>query len=181
MKSHLARELDAKMAESAQTLYRHQIAGLRPAMPETVERRDPRTQNWSGVHRRKGVGNRCDGFLSCKHILRISTIFLESGDLEAPTAHKISTSAKSALTTMAPMPAHTDALAFLPRRHVCTDLIDHAGDLVARDARILQAWPMSFFHEGIAVTDSARLHSDGDLVFPWFWNLSRGDFKGRAR
>jgi hypothetical protein len=35
------------------------------------------------------------------------------------------------------MPPHTDPLTLLPRRDARANLVDHAGDLMTRDARIM--------------------------------------------
>ena len=53
------------------------------------------------------------------------------------------------------MPAEADALAGLEERDVGADGVDDAGDLVAGRAGKLDAGPLAFFGERVAVADAA--------------------------
>ena len=44
------------------------------------------------------------------------------------------------------------------------DGVDYASDLVAGDARELDAGPMAFFGERVAVAHAARMDADADMV-----------------
>jgi hypothetical protein len=65
---------------------------------------------------------------------------------------------------MAAMPTDSNALAALPVRDIGADGVDAAGDFVSRNARILDAGPMAFFHHGIAMANAAGFDFDADLV-----------------
>jgi hypothetical protein len=68
------------------------------------------------------------------------------------------------------MPADAHSLAGLPSRDIRADGVNAAGDFVPGNARILNPRPMAFFYEGIAVTDTAGLDFDADLVAGGFGN-----------
>jgi hypothetical protein len=53
---------------------------------------------------------------------------------------------------MAAVPADAYALPKLPGYDSLANCVDNARDLVSRNSGILQAGPMPFFYEGIAVT-----------------------------
>src|SRR2546426_5927549 len=106
---------------------------------------------------------------------------MESRDSEILTPDKIPTTTRDTLTTVPAMPSHTHPLAILPRRHARSDLVDHSGHLVARDARVLQPGPMSFLHKQVTMTHTTGLHLDAHLVRPWCRHLSFDHFEWRAR
>src|SRR5207245_4559966 len=60
--------------------------------------------------------------------------------------------------TMPAMPAHTDALTFLPFNDVATNRIDPSPDFMTRHTRILKSGPETIFDEHIAVANAARLY-----------------------
>ena len=77
---------------------------------------------------------------------------------------------------MPAVPADSDPLARRPSGDTCADRIDDAGDLVSRDARVLDAGPESLFGQGVAVADAASFDADaygsdagiGDFAFREF-------------
>src|SRR5437870_9100574 len=106
---------------------------------------------------------------------------MESGDSEILTPDKIPTTTRNTLTTVPAMPSHTHPLALFPRRHAHSDLVDHSGHLVARDARVLQPGPMSFLHKQVTMTHTTGLHPEADLVGPRCRDLSFDHVERRAR
>jgi hypothetical protein len=62
---------------------------------------------------------------------------------------------------------HTYALAGAPAHHASADCVDHAGDLVPRDAREGEVGPLPFDRETVAVADTADLDADADLAPRW--------------
>jgi hypothetical protein len=82
---------------------------------------------------------------------------------------------------MAAMPSHTHPLALLPRRDARANLVDHADNLMTRDAWILEPGPISFLHEHVTVTDPTGLDSDAHPVRPRVWNLSHDHFEWCSR
>ena len=79
------------------------------------------------------------------------------------------------------MPTHSNALAGFPVRDVGADRVDAAGDFVSGDARILDAGPMAFFHQRIAVTDAAGFDLNAHLVAGGFGDGSLYQFEIAAR
>jgi hypothetical protein len=82
---------------------------------------------------------------------------------------------------MAAMPAHAHALAGFPLRHARAQGIDDADDFMAGHAGILQAWPLAFFHDRIAVADAAGLHFDPHPAGARLGNVTFNEFKSSAR
>jgi hypothetical protein len=82
---------------------------------------------------------------------------------------------------MSSVPAYADPLAFLPGRHAQPNSIDHTGDLMARDARIVQPWPVPFLHKDVTVTDAASLYLDANGIRTRFWHLTIHSLKRAAR
>jgi hypothetical protein len=61
------------------------------------------------------------------------------------------------------MPAHADALTFLPFRDVVADCFDASSDFMTRHTRILKPGPQPLFDEHIAVANAARVHLHTNL------------------
>jgi hypothetical protein len=181
MKAHLIRKLDAQMPESAKSLYRDKIACLGPAMAETIEGRDSRTEDRCGLNRRQGVGNGSDRFASDDHVLRVSTICMESGDLKILATHEVSTPAWHTLAAMPAVPSYAGTLALPPDGYAWTDGIDHPGHLVAGDARIDETRPVPVLREGVAMTHSAGFYSYSHRVRARLGDGAFYDFEGSTR
>ena len=169
------------MAEPAQPLHGHKISCSRPAMAQTIERRNARAENGSRLCRRERVRNGSQGLAPCNHVVRIPAIITESRDSEILATDEIPTTTGDTLTAVPAVPSHPHPLALLPRRHARSDRVDHPGHLVPRDARVLQPGPMSFLHKQVTMTDPTGLHSDADCIGPRSRDLSRDNFEWRAR
>jgi hypothetical protein len=65
---------------------------------------------------------------------------------------------------VASVPAEADALAGLEKGDVGANGVDDAGDLVAGGAGILDAGPMAFFGERVAMADAAGVDANADLA-----------------
>src|SRR5437867_9465381 len=106
---------------------------------------------------------------------------MESRDSGILTPDKIPTTTRDTLTTVPAMPSHTHPLALLPRRHARSDLVDHSGHLVARDARVLQPGPMALLPKQVAMADPTGMHLDAHLVRPRCRDLPFDHVERRAR
>ena len=106
---------------------------------------------------------------------------MEPRDAQIPAADKAAAAARLTLAAVAAMPAHSDTLALLPDRWARSNLVNDAGHLVTRDARVFQPRPVAFLHKQVAMTDPARLHFDAHLVGPWRRHLLLDHFEGTAR
>jgi len=85
------------------------------------------------------------------------------------------------MAAMTAMPAHADALARFPLRTAGADGIHDPDDFMAGNARILQAGPMAFLDQGIAVADATGLDFDPHLAGARFGDWAFYDFKRSAR
>jgi hypothetical protein len=59
---------------------------------------------------------------------------------------------------MASMPSDSDTLPLLPSGNTTTYFIDNANNLVAGNAWILDARPLTFFGKNVAVADATSVH-----------------------
>ena len=107
----------------------------------------------------------------------ISSVIMKSCDTEIQASHEVATPAGIAFTTMSTVPAHTDALPSLPRRHTGSHLVHNAGYLVTCDPWVVQAWPIAFLHKQVTMTNPAGLHFNADLVCSGCRDLSIDDLE----
>jgi hypothetical protein len=82
---------------------------------------------------------------------------------------------------VATVPADTDSLSLLPAGHAGTQFIDCADDFVTRNAGVLDAGPLAFFREHVAVTDAAGLDPDSHVSCAWLGNLALDDLEITSR
>ena len=78
---------------------------------------------------------------------------------------------------MAAVPSDADALAGLPVGDIGADGVDAAGDFVSGNARILDAGPMAFLYQRVAVADAAGFDFDAHLIAGGFGNISFDEFE----
>jgi hypothetical protein len=89
---------------------------------------------------------------------------------------EIAIAAGVALSAMTAVPAHAYALAGLPLCDAPAHSVHDADYFMARYSRVLEAGPLSFLYEGIAMADAAGLNFDphpasgrlGDVTFDNF-------------
>jgi hypothetical protein len=78
---------------------------------------------------------------------------------------------------MTSVPSNSDALARFPVGYVGAHGINAAGDFMSGNAWILEAGPMAFLYERIAVTDTAGFDFDPHLIAGGFGNVSFDELK----
>src|SRR5260370_27458100 len=100
----------------------------------------------------------------------------EGGDFFGLAVNEVAASAGVAGEIMAAVPSHSYALAGFPVGYVGADGVDAAGDLVSGNARILEAWPIAFLYQHVAVADAAGFDFDPDLVAGGLWDGSFSRF-----
>jgi hypothetical protein len=100
--------------------------------------------------------------------------------VEVLTTHEITSAAGVTLAAVTAMPSHPDPLAFPPNRDTGTNSIDHACDLMARHARVIEAGPMAFLCKGVAMADSAGLYFDANRIRTRFGHRPFHDLKWTA-
>jgi hypothetical protein len=101
----------------------------------------------------------------------------DAGDFLVLAENEIAAAAGVASETMTAVPPDSGALAGFPVGNVGTDSVDAAGDFVSGNAWILEAGPMAFLYERIAVTDTAGFDFDPHLIAGGFGNVSFDEFK----
>src|SRR5207302_441626 len=88
--------------------------------------------------------------------------------------------ARIAIAAVVAVPADAHAIAGRPRRNARAHGIDHAGNFVARHARVSLAGPVTLFDEGVAMAYPACCYADTDRARSWFKNRPLGDFEVAA-
>ena len=173
-------ELNSQVPEPSDALDGHQLARQRAAVPQRIERRDPRTQQRRGFRRIERFGHGRDGLHGSDHVVAIATVEADSRNPEVRAVREITPPARQAGSILPAVPAHADALAPLPLPHACAHFVDHAGHLVSWHARVDDARPTALLREYIAVTDSARLHANPDFARPRLRNVPLDNLEVRS-
>jgi hypothetical protein len=103
---------------------------------------------------------------------------VNGSDLLVAAVDEVAAAARMANETMPTMPPDSDPLSRLPERNIGTDCVDASGDLVPRYPRIFEPiGPQTFFHEHIAVADTACFNLDPNLVAFWLGYGALEDFE----
>src|ERR1019366_5169784 len=140
------------------------IAGTRAGVAQRVVDGDSSAEQRRGVGCWQVLGDCGNRFGRRNHVLLVTAIVADGCDFFVLAVNEIATAAGFADETMTAMPTNADALAGLPVGDVSAHGIDTAGDFVSGNARILNAGPVAFFHERIAVADATGFDFDPDLV-----------------
>jgi hypothetical protein len=98
-------------------------------------------------------------------------------DFLVAAVNEIAAAAGIAGEIMATVPAHAYALARFPVGYIGADGVDAAGDFVSGNAWILEAGPLSFLYERVAVADAAGFDFDPDLGAAWVGDVSLDEFE----
>ncbi len=182
LEPHLHRVLHSEMTETAEAKHRHHVAGPRTAVPKRVVSRDARAHQRCGFHRGQILRHQCQRHGGSKHVIGITAVEGNAGDLEGDlTAEEIAAPAGIAMTAMTAMPARAHALARFPLRNPRAHGIHRPVHFMAGNARVLQPRPKAFLHQGIAVTDAARLDFDPHPAGGGLWDFAFNNFKRPVR
>src|SRR6266851_6818247 len=122
------------MAEAANTQDGNHVARHRSAVAERIEGRDPGAEQRRSFGSAKLVRDRRERMSGSHHRLGISAVIRDAGDAQVAAVNKPAPQARLAMPAMPPKPADTDALPDPPPAHAGADRVDHARDLVARNA-----------------------------------------------
>src|SRR5438309_52971 len=79
------------------------------------------------------------------------------------------------------MPSDADPLPRCPSEHARSDRIDHAGDFVPRNSRVLNAGECAFLRIRVAVADATGLNFDSDRTSSRLRNVALDELKGSLR
>src|SRR5882762_5565492 len=165
------------MAQSADALHGDEIAGTRARVAERIENGDAGTEQRRGFGSGEFFRDRSHRLSGGHHVFLVAAVVSDSGDFFVLAVNKVAAAAGIAGEIMTAVPSDADALAGLPVRYVGADGVDAAGDLVSGNARILDAGPIAFLYERVAVADAAGLDFDPDLVAGGIGNVSLDEFE----
>src|SRR2546428_1733968 len=147
-------KLNSKVPQAADALHGNEVRWHSPAVAEGIEGGD------SGAHQRtclcgiQALRHGCERFDRGEHVFLIAAVIADAGNFQVEAIRKISAAASNASAVLAPVPADADALAFFPAGNAGADVVNHACDFVSGGAGILNAGPVTFFYEAVAVADA---------------------------
>src|ERR1019366_811136 len=162
--AHLPRILDSQMAQSADALNGDQIASARARIAQRIENGDAGTKQRGGLGGVQVFGDGGDGFGGREHIFLVTAIVADAGDLPVLAVNEVASAAGIAGEAMAAVPSDSHAMAGFPVGDVGADGVDAPGNFVAGNAWILNAGPMAFLYECVAVADAAGFDFNSDLI-----------------
>jgi hypothetical protein len=165
------------MTESSDALNRDQIAGMRARIAQRIENGDAGTEKRAGLGGVKVVWDGSDGFGGRNHVFRVTAIVADAGNLFELAIDEVAATAGIAGETMAAVPTDSYALAGFPVADAGADGVDAAGNFVPGNAWVLQAGPMAFLYECVAVADAAGFDFNPDLVAGGFGDGSFDEFE----
>jgi hypothetical protein len=179
--AHLSRILDSQMAKSADALNGDQIASARARVAKRIENRDACAKQRRGLGRGDVVWDGCDRLGGRNHVFRVTAVVADGGNFLVLAENEIAAAAGIASETMTAVPPDSDAPAGFPVGNVSTDRVDAAGDFVSGNAWILEAGPMAFLYERVAVADAAGFDFNPDLGAAGLGDVSFDEFEITAR
>src|SRR5262249_9494439 len=131
------------------------------AVAQRIERGDAGAHQRRRLDRREPIGDRGERAGGRDHVVGVTAVVADARNLERDLARdEVTAAARAAIAPVPAVPAQADPLAGFPTGHAGADVVDDAGDLVARGARILDARPDSLLRHRVAVADAAGLDLD---------------------
>jgi hypothetical protein len=167
------------VAETADPLHGHEIAGHCATIAERVVSGDSGAEQWRGIHVAEILWDGDKGFGGGQHVFLISAVVADPADFHVAAVFEVTAAALATCEVVSAMPTDSDALTFLPSRNTCTQLIDYTGDFVSRNAGVFNTWP-TFFCEDVAVADTTSMNLDAHLSRSWVGNLAFDKFEVSA-
>jgi hypothetical protein len=141
---------------------------------------DAGTEERGGVNIIEAIGNECESVGWSDDVVGIAAVEGNSGDLAVFAEDEIAAAAGRTVITVAAVPTEAYALAWLEERHIGADRIDDAGDLMAGNARILDAGPITELGQRIAVADAAGLNPNANVAGAGIGKFSCDELKRSA-
>ncbi|SPE28870.1 hypothetical protein SBA2_410053 [Acidobacteriia bacterium SbA2] len=175
--SKLVGELNSQVAQTANTLHRHQVARQRPTVPQRVVGGNSGAQQWCSFDVAQTVRYRRQGLDGSHHELLVPTVIADARDFHIAAIAEVSAPAGVARSVMAAVPAHANTLALLPGGNTRTEFINNARDLVPGNSGILNAWPQAILGEHVTVADPTGLHLDAYVTCAGRGNFALDDLK----
>src|SRR5579864_3521363 len=177
----LLRELNAKVTQTADPLHCDQIARERTTVPERIVGGNAGAEQGCGFDITESLGHWHQCLYRRHHVLLVPSVIADAANFHVAAIAKISAPALPTCVVLAAVPTDTDALPFLPRRHIGAHFIDDARHFVSRNAGILNPGPQAIFREHVTVADATSLHFDSHLSCPRLRNLAFDDLEVPSR
>src|SRR5262249_27855484 len=178
LKAHAPGVLNAEVSQSADAVHCNDVSAPGAGIAQRVVDRNARTHERPSLLCRQIVWNCCESRSGRNHVLAVTSIEIDAGDLTIDAHGKVAAPAQFAHETVSTMPAHTHSLSFLPRGDIAGDRIDASGDLMAWHTWILNPWKNTFFDDGITMANAARLYFHSHLTVIRLWDIAFYQFKG---
>jgi len=138
-KAHLARELNTQMAQPANALHCYHIARRCSGVAHGVEHGDAGAKQRPGLVCRQIVGHDRNRLSRDDYIFRVPAVEADPGNLFEMAENEMAPATRVTLKTVSAVPADAHSLSGFPLRDVRPNRVDTPGNLVARNARILQS------------------------------------------
>src|SRR5262249_46067187 len=116
-----------------------------------------------------------------QHVLLVSPVVADAGDLQIAAVAKISASAWQAGSVVAAGPANSDSLPFLPSGNAFPAFVASTRDLMSRPAMVLYSRPHAFLGDYVAVVNATCLHPNAHVPCCGLGNLAFDDFEITSR
>jgi hypothetical protein len=90
---------------------------------------------------------------------------------------EITAPAGETCTVLSAVPAHSDALPFLPYGNTGPGFVDNTSNFVSGNARVLNAGPTALFREHVTVANATSLNFDAHFSWAGFGYLTINDLE----
>src|SRR5215203_1190144 len=127
-------------------MHSYNVPCARRGVTQRIVNRDAGTHEWTNLLRRQFIRHSRNCFRAHDHVLRVTAIEIDPGDLPIHAHSEIAAPALIADEIMAAMPAHTDSLTFLPLGDAAANRVNAPADLMTRHARILHLRHQTFLN-----------------------------------
>ena len=127
--SEFVRELNPEVAQTADALYRDQVARERAAVPQRVVGGDSGAQERRRFDVAESLRYRHERFGRSEHVLLISAVVADARKFQVVAVAKVSPAAARTRAVMAAVPAHADALSLPPLGHTRAEFLERCPRL----------------------------------------------------
>src|SRR6185312_3654998 len=159
-KTHLDRELDTEMTQSANPEDRDQITGPGAGVAQRIEHGDSRARERRGVNRRQSIGNTGQCARRRYDVFGVAAGKRCAGDHADFAVHEVAAPTAAAPPAMAARPADRHTFTLAPTQHALAKRVDASSDLVTGGDREPQTRQYVVDENRIAVADAAGFHGD---------------------
>src|SRR5262245_57787026 len=175
--AELARELNAEVAQPADSLHGNKVTRTRAATAQRIEGGDAGAKQWSCLDIGEGFRYPHQGLGRSEHVLFVSAVVANPGNPAISAVAEVSPPALPAGAIVSAMPADADALPLGPSGNSGTHSVDETHHFMTWYARVLDTGPGTFLCERVTMTDAAGLHLDSHLSRCWVRNFPLDDLE----